>query len=341
MPNEFAHKQTGKGIRPSHNNIMKIQSLKLHNFRCFDEKEFQFHDKITIINELGRSSILDALSIAAGTFFRGLYGFSGKPPFICQTDSNGCYPVEICAEGYLDEISVQWKRKSNNPKDKYNFSGCKEIIAVSTDYQKRLSSGDNTLILPIIAKYSFSKMQEYSIGYCVDFELVNTRSNGYIDVLTGISNKNHISYWFIKTYVTERQRMEESSSYEIPEANAVYNVINRCIEKFTGYTDVHTDYKISAGKLFASYYDTNIMTSRFVPLYDMIGNLKSTIDIIIDICCRMSMLNPQLLANITETPGIILIDDIDLSPYANFPEILKKLFPNVQFILTLHEILHI
>ena len=50
---------------------MKIESIRLKNFRCFEELEVTFHPQLTVIvgkNASGKSTILEAAAIAMGTF---------------------------------------------------------------------------------------------------------------------------------------------------------------------------------------------------------------------------------------------------------------------------------
>ncbi|MGL5624021.1 AAA family ATPase, partial [Cetobacterium sp.] len=69
--------------------------------------------------------------------------------------------------------------------------------------------------------------------------------------------------------------------------------------------------------------------------------IKSTLSMVADIAYRMAILNPQLLEDIKEkTPGIILIDEIDMHLHPAWQKKiindLCKIFPNVQFIFTTH-----
>ena len=68
---------------------------------------------------------------------------------------------------------------------------------------------------------------------------------------------------------------------------------------------------------------------------------KCTISLIADIAYRMALLNPQLFDKVlTETEGIVLIDEIDLHLHPTWQKrILKDLmniFPKVQFIVSTH-----
>lgn len=73
----------------------------------------------------------------------------------------------------------------------------------------------------------------------------------------------------------------------------------------------------------------------------MSDGYKNTLSMISDIAYRMAVLNPQLGERVLErTPGIILIDEIDLHLHPEWQQtILKDLqnvFPEVQFIVTSH-----
>ncbi|MGN1308360.1 MAG: AAA family ATPase, partial [Akkermansia sp.] len=49
---------------------MKIHDITIRNFRCFDALKLSFDDRLTILvgrNGAGKSAVLDAVAIAAGT----------------------------------------------------------------------------------------------------------------------------------------------------------------------------------------------------------------------------------------------------------------------------------
>lgn len=59
---------------------MKIENLRIENFRRFESLEIDFHPELTVIiaqNGQGKSSILDACSIALGTFV-GAFDFGAE-----------------------------------------------------------------------------------------------------------------------------------------------------------------------------------------------------------------------------------------------------------------------
>ena len=81
------------------------------------------------------------------------------------------------------------------------------------------------------------------------------------------------------------------------------------------------------------FYDNE--NAEILPLH----YLKSILAMVADIAYRMAILNPQLLENvIQETGGIVLVDEIDMHLHPDWQgkiiSALHKTFPKVQFICT-------
>ena len=72
----------------------------------------------------------------------------------------------------------------------------------------------------------------------------------------------------------------------------------------------------------------------------MSDGYRGTLSLFADIAYRMAMLNPALGDRVLETPGVVMIDEIDLHLHprwqARILEDLVRIFPNVQFIVTTH-----
>lgn len=78
-----------------------------------------------------------------------------------------------------------------------------------------------------------------------------------------------------------------------------------------------------------------------LPLQMLSDGYRNVIKIILDIAARMCILNPYLKGEaLKKTPGIVLIDEIDLSLHPTWQRrivgILKELFPKIQFICATH-----
>lgn len=67
---------------------------------------------------------------------------------------------------------------------------------------------------------------------------------------------------------------------------------------------------------------------------------QSLIGMAFDIAYRMALLNPEMKDHLSETPGIVLIDEPDIHLHPEWQWLLvgalQKVFPNIQFIITSH-----
>ena len=161
------------------------------------------------------------------------------------------------------------------------------------------------------------------------------RSNGYIDSLDGAANDKLMMKWFQKMTIQELQRKQE-----IPEFTAVRTAMEQVFASITGFSDVNVQFNLDTGDIDVTYYDQNNEHVR-IPLSLLSDGYKCTISLIADIAYRMAILNPQLLDKVlTETEGIVLIDEVDLHLHPTWQKrILKDLldiFPMVQFIVSTH-----
>ena len=88
------------------------------------------------------------------------------------------------------------------------------------------------------------------------------------------------------------------------------------------------------------YIDENNNYQRH-PFHELSDGYRNTLSLIADIAYRMAILNPQFLGDVTKkTPGIVLIDEVDLHLHPIWQKrilkTLKNVFPLVQFIVTTH-----
>lgn len=328
---------------------MFLKSMVLHNFRCFSDLEVHFNNRLTVIvgnNGAGKSTVLEAATIAAGTLTSAMDGLTNygikksDAHYKCfdlgsNVDVQPQFPVEITATGDIDGEEKNWSRNLNSARGRGGLASAKELTAVAEMYQERMRRGDKELKLPIISYYGTGRLWDQHREKKRDTFEKNNRSNGYIDSLDGAANDKLMMKWFQKMTIQQLQR-----SQEIPEFTAVRMAMEQVFASITGFSDVKVQFNLDTGDIDIIYFDKNNEHVR-IPVSLLSDGYKCTISLIADIAYRMAILNPQLLDKVlAETEGIVLIDEIDLHLHPTWQKrILKDLmniFPKVQFIVSTH-----
>lgn len=332
---------------------MRIQSLTLQNFKCFDHLELDFHPKLTLIvgaNGSGKTSILEGAAIAMSTLFVKMDRLSGrsidkslahlKAFSIGSTkDIQPQYPVTVKASAIIGTEEISWSRSLNKPSGNTTVIDARHIIDMGVHFLEQLREGNTSLILPLIAYYGTGRLWDYHREKQTDVFEVNSRSNGYIDCVDGSANIKLMVNWFSKMTVQKYQNQELGLG-GIPELEAVYSAMESCYRRITGSDFVKIQYNMGTRELEVAYKDPSGELMR-ISMNQLSDGYKSTISLVADIAYRMAVLNPQLLGQVcTETDGIVLIDEVDLHLHPTWQQqILKDLteiFPKVQFIVTTH-----
>ena len=329
---------------------MKINRIKLKNFRGFESFSARFNNRLTVIvgnNGAGKSSLLDAVSIAVGTFLTGFDATVASS--ISKDDATiKCYdmgsvidaqhqfPVCIAAEGEIGDQVISWKRELNSAEGRTTIVGAKELIAISENYQKKIREGSKETILPLISYYGTGRLWAQKKEKRPNEQLAKfSRQMGYTDCLAAESNEKLMLKWFEKMTIQEAQSKTAS-----PEFSAVKQAITACFEGITGYKDIETQYNLDTHAIDVVFTDDYGIRKRF-QTKDLSDGYKNTLSMIGDIAYRMAVLNPQLLNDVlTKTPGIVLIDEIDLHLHPIWQQRIlgdiQRIFPKIQLIVTTH-----
>ena len=337
---------------------MRIERLKVKNFRCFEKLEMQLHPKCNIlvgINGAGKSTILDALAIALGGYLTGFDGIKSNSilpedahyKMFCvgsRIEPQEQFPVEIYVEGIVEqknvtlnasEAIISWQRELNGKERRTTHGKVKFIADYARALQTSVRSGDATCILPLVAYYGTGRLwlQKKNRTKYEKGEKLN-RQMGYMDCIAAESNEKQMMQWFEEmTYI----QLQEGTV--IAELEAVKKALSKCyLNVDDTATDVKFAYDVRSHELEVSIYHCN-KAEKF-PVSMLSDGEKGIISLVADIAYRMALLNPNLLDKVLETPGVVLIDEIDLHLHPSWQKKvvgnLMGIFPNIQFVVTTH-----
>lgn len=329
---------------------MYIKSLKLKNYRCYENLEIELNPEYTIlvgVNGAGKSTILDALATALGSYIVGFDGIDSNSisqddvrlkmyELGSRIDAEPQFPVEIETVGIIDDKEYLWKRSLHAKEGRTHIRDAKQIMDYAGGLQKKVREGSKETILPLIAYYGTGRlyMQKRQKKNAVD-DTKFTRTTGYVDCLDSASNDKLMMRWFKQ--MTSIQIQEEM---KIPELETVKLAMGKCYagsENTEGIAEFA--YKVKTQEIEITYQKEG--KKEKLPMKMLSDGLRSTISMVADIAYRMAVLNPQLLDHILdETPGIVLIDEVDMHLHPEWQkrimDDLHYIFPKIQFIVTTH-----
>lgn len=326
------------------NTELRISELRISNFRKFDTYSIDFDQQLTVLvgdNGTGKSTLIDAACVALGTLFHKIEHAKSLP--VSPDDARGAviqqgemmvvqpqYPVKVAATGIIADASSSWSRSLNSAKGRATQSDAKSIIEAGERIQ-RLAASDSASVLPILARYGTDRLWKQggsSLG------TLPNRTKGYEDALQAASNESRMNAWFKMQSLWEWQNKKESTLFTV-----VKKALATCFDAAASTENAMVDYDAELQQLVFTFRDADGVYHRD-RLHSMSDGYRGTLSLIADIAYRMATLNPALQEHVLETPGVILIDEIDLHLHprwqARILEDLVRIFPNVQFITTTH-----
>jgi predicted ATP-binding protein involved in virulence len=324
---------------------VQIQQLTIKNFKKFRECRIDFDPHFNLFvgdNATGKTSVLDALSIAIDAWFLGMRaaekagGIDGDQVHLLpvpQPDSTTFekqFPSSIEAKGLVQGQPIQWARELLREGGKTTTGRTKEIASLAEKADHAVREGKE-IILPLICSYGTERLWFESSHYKPKKKEGTTprrpsRFDGYRDCTAFTIQESDLLAWMQAELLASRQRGTPTIAW-----SAVKGAILTCVE-YT--TDLFFDDRL------------NEFIVRMEGLGDQLfSNLSEgqriMLTLIGDLVRRVVILNPHLGEKaLLETPGVVLIDELDLHLHPKWQRLvihdLKKTFPRVQFVATTH-----
>jgi len=323
---------------------IKLEKITLKNFKGFEDKTFSLSDRFNLLlgdNGSGKTAILEALKYILSSIFIG-FDETVKRSQIKDEDVRQVfsyyndeiriehnYPVLIEAQGKVMNYPVHWnKRRSGSQSQTDDFDW--DLTAITAGFNPHVRKG-SPVTLPVIAYYGTGRLWLRLENGKVEPIPPVSRLYAYKDCLDPRSDEKELVRWMKEQELTKIQRKQQAGLYESVSYEAVKKAINDCIEEYKeiGYDVRHDSIMVKLDE------------GHWLPAYLCSDGYRNMIAMVADIAYRMALLNPHLgLAVTRETPGVVLIDEIDLHLHPNWQrrvvDDLKRAFPGVQFIATSH-----
>lgn len=321
---------------------MQIDNIRIQNFKCFEDASFDLNARFTVFigeNATGKTTVLDALAIAMGSFLLGIEEVASKtiePAQVRVAMIDGQprpqLPVNITATGQIDEQLVRWTRgvEKRNTTTKA-AKGIKDIASRKLE-QSRKGNG-SPVLFPVLAYHGTGRLW-------AEHEKINfqKQEEGVMQAYKNCLSAKSSSKQFLDWYKTQEDTVQKfQQPLDIAHLQAFKGAILRLIPD-ARWQDMAFDHK--ANDLMGVYTDAS--QNRHKLAYSQLSDgFRNIIGFAADIAYRCIQLNPHLGERAVEdTPGIVLIDELDLHLHPNWQRRivsdLKRCFPRVQFIAATH-----
>jgi len=329
---------------------MKIEKIIIKNFKGFEDETFILNERMTVFigeNAKGKTSVLDALAIAVGSFLRGIDVGRHEARSINKNEirvktiegqPRPQLPVEITAFGEVNNKKLDdgWLRSVEKITKKTNTTFVKaKNIELEAKAMLKESRANGGVTFPVIAYHGTGRLwaehEEKKASYRKQGEGVEM---AYLKCLSPKSSSKEFLSWY-KTFEDEVRKFNEADNMLFLET------FNRCI--ISMIPDKHWQ------EMAFSFKDEDIIGLFTTPegkkekllFCQLSDGYRNVIGMVADIAYRCIKLNPHLGKNaIKETPGFVLIDEIDLHLHPNWQRRivndLKNTFPLIQFVATTH-----
>lgn len=321
---------------------MYFERVVIQNFKAIQTMELTFTPGVNLLigdNGVGKTSVLEALTVALGGYLNGITGVTAKG--IQQTDirieqtpiadaSMGLRyitPVDIESQVRIGEQEYLWHRCRQ---DESGNSRTKTIGKEFVNYTKTISN-DSQAQLPLLSYLStgrvFASKREDSGS--AQKKKLNDRRRGYVGCLDNALDIKAIKHWCLEMELTSFQLGKPIHEYEL-----FKETVSSVMQKMNGLEQAP---QIFYSRVFDDVVYAENGTS--LPITYLSAGYQSLLWIIMNLAYRATLLNPEY-KSLAETRGIVLIDELDMHLHPrwqwNALAVLQSVFPELQFIIATH-----
>lgn len=322
---------------------MVLKELEILNFKMFEHLKLIFEPGFNLLlgdNGVGKTTILEAASVALSGFFIGMEDVSARNIYKDDVryqiirDSIGTpnksyhNPVEVNSVLEYGGISYSWSRAK---KDATGGSKTtimpREILRVSQE----LVNSQPPVMWPLISYQSASRhwISARSDANAKKRKQLHDRRCGYLGCLDKTVNLQSVYDWC--------RQMEWSSmkNHVLPKS---YQIFGEIISRFMSI--------MNDGTVSEMFFHPNIEKLLYIEngevkeIEDLSAGYQSVLNLVIDLAYRVAILNPDAEEEIFKIEGIVLIDEIDSNLHPKWQwriiNALIETFPYVQFIAATH-----
>ena len=327
---------------------MRLQKLRLRNFRCFAGLEVTLDQRLTIFvgnNATGKSALVDAIVIGLGPIverLRKLYA-SRLEEHDLHRDPQGAPAAFVEIALATVNPGLEWdlellrdRAASTRGEVQLIRRGAGERPAKRKQLHTYLDNllqshrGQQPFDLPVFASYEADRAAKDVAGPKAEVDPYYEWFSAYVKAhRAGISFGEAVA-WFDRT-------QHESLAHPGSAAERALSIVRRAVTRLLPQIEV-LEFQPAADRLVARFRSPS-GDLVVLPVARLSHGYQGMLAMVMDFARRMATANPHLPDPLAGE-GICLIDEVDLHLHPEWQQrvipSLLEVFPNTQFVLTTH-----
>lgn len=335
-----------------------LTQIELSNFRCFSHLTVPLHPELTVLiarNGAGKTSVMDAMAIALGTFVGSFLAGTGvganqrdvrkhiTNPALGEMEPQ--YPLIVKASGMVDGHALQWSRSVNSSKSGTTIKDAKPLTQIGERLQSGITA-NQTLVLPVFAYYGTGRLwkQKKVTEKKVFASEFQSRTSGYQDCLDPASSYKLFVDWFRYAAQANSDSLNRQREQKVPSAELVESAFSGLIAAVSGAVDECLHSSGWHGLRYSFTHQSVVMAHKdhgILEVGQLSDGVRNMVALVADIAYRMVRLNSHLGAQAAQlTPGLVMIDEVDMHLHPQWQQqvlaCLRRAFPAIQLVVTTH-----
>lgn len=314
---------------------MKINNLKVDNFRLFDDMKLQLNGKNTVIfgvNGTGKTSILKSINLLYANIINQIVNRKElKQNLNIELDDikYGKTQTKLEADFFIENQLISYNRTMIRKSGKRS-QDLESLKILASIFQDKYVSDEKQENIPIFVNYGTNRL-------VLDIP-IRIRTKHQFDIYAAFDKaiENRIDFRTFFEWFRNQEDYENECKVQNADLQFTDKALDFVKKAMLVMLDGCTNLRVARKPRLEMKVDKNGVGLNVSQLSD---GEKCTMALFGDLARRLTIANPNL-DNPLLGEGVVLIDEIELHMHPfwqrNVVGKLRETFPNIQFIITTH-----
>lgn len=314
---------------------MKINNLKVDNFRLFDDMKLQLNGKNTVIfgvNGTGKTSILKSINLLYANIINQIVNRKELKQNLnieLEDIKYGKTQTKLEADFFIENQLISYNRTMIRKSGKRS-QDLESLKILASIFQDKYMSDEKQENIPIFVNYGTNRL-------VLDIP-IRIRTKHQFDIYAAFDKaiENRIDFRTFFEWFRNQEDYENECKVQNADLQFTDKALDSVKKAMLVMLDGCTNLRVARKPRLEMKVDKNGVGLNVSQLSD---GEKCTMALFGDLARRLTIANPNL-DNPLLGEGVVLIDEIELHMHPfwqrNVVGKLRETFPNIQFIITTH-----